>query len=271
MAGNAFCRIDGVLAEEANQAVIFRRGPSIVCQMLLWDLNTDLVTPGQWMRARVYPKRCDVSQDGRYLVLAATKYGTSFPEDSDRFRRSGWTAVSRPPYFTALCLWFTGGAWGGGGFWRTNYALTINRSTVLWEEHIPPSSMLSIKLLSLPPPEHEPLFTRRLLRRGWKGRCGSTFGSLTKRFQSGYLKYEWEGIRERWSAVDLDGKERLVLEPKEWHPQWLDVDRRGRLIYGHEGCLWAWDQFPNGKAEMIADLNGNKFEGIAPPDWATQW
>jgi hypothetical protein len=37
---------------------------------------------------------------------------------------------------------------------------------------------------------------------------------------------------------------------------------------GIAGCLWGWEGFADGKPTLIADLTQNKFESIAPPDWA---
>src|SRR5688572_29305935 len=105
-------------------AVIFRRGPSKLTQQLVWDLETDEITRGQWIGGHVYTRRCDISPDGKYLVAAFTNYSQSLRDRSkykfkDEWLASGWTAISRPPYFTALALWFTGGAWNGGGLWES--------------------------------------------------------------------------------------------------------------------------------------------------------
>ncbi len=106
-------RIGGILATKAARAVIFRRGPSDVVQQLLWDLDTDEVQPGQWIRARVYTRRCDLSPGGRHLVaffsnfsphrmeVAARKYGLEHGCEAE-----AWTAISVAPCLTALALWF---------------------------------------------------------------------------------------------------------------------------------------------------------------------
>src|ERR1019366_2592403 len=97
------CRIDGILAADANTAVIFRRGPTAVCEMLVWDLNTDIVTPGQWLRARVYTRRSDVSPDGKHVIISASSYANWRRKDAaDPFLACGWTAISHPPYFSGL-------------------------------------------------------------------------------------------------------------------------------------------------------------------------
>ncbi len=74
-------RVHAVLAREADKAVIFRRGPSNQTALLGWDLKSDTFELGQWFRGRIYPYRCDLSPDGKYLVYFAAKYGRTNPVD----------------------------------------------------------------------------------------------------------------------------------------------------------------------------------------------
>src|ERR1700760_351322 len=98
-------RLFVLLARDAPVGVILRRGPSKQVLMIHWNLKNDTFVHGQWLKARVYERRCDLSPEGDMLLyFAATHrkpYGT-------------WSAVSRPPFFTALALWPKGDAWGGG-------------------------------------------------------------------------------------------------------------------------------------------------------------
>ena len=60
-------------------------------------------------KGRIYERRCDLSPDGQLLGYFA----------ADRLSGFGtWTAVSRPPFLTALALWPKGDAWGGGAFFQ---------------------------------------------------------------------------------------------------------------------------------------------------------
>jgi hypothetical protein len=117
-------RLFGIVAREARKAVVFRRGPSKQVRMLLWDLATDEVTPGQWLSGRIYEERCGVSPDGQLLVYFAGKFKTKL---------GTFTAVSRPPFFTALALWPDGSTYGGGGFFEDNRKLILNYGYVLAE------------------------------------------------------------------------------------------------------------------------------------------
>ena len=61
-------RIHAILARAADKAVVFRRGPSSKTAILEWDLKADKFKLGQWFYGSLYPYRCDISPDGRYLA-----------------------------------------------------------------------------------------------------------------------------------------------------------------------------------------------------------
>jgi len=318
------CRIDGIVAHSANSAVVFRRGPSHRCQLLTWNFDSDEILPGQWLNGRVYTPRCDVSPDGRYLVIGATNYSRSrnishpSVKPGDEYLTSGWTAISRPPYFSALALWFTGGAWNGGGIWDGPKSLRINDAPCLFHEAVSPGKAIKVRSLRLGASEDEPIFSMRLALRGWKEerkqvttllnpdwrRESKRFlkvllnpkaldamlemlpdaldkmmpryrtevtGIMRKPIPRGWLEREtWYG-NQAWRLVDDSGVVRKDWKPNSFHPQWIDVDGRGRVVFGEAGCLWAWTDFPDDEPKLIADLNGNRFEPVAAPDWAKEW
>src|SRR5579862_3754113 len=90
------CRLFVLLARNAPTAVIFRRGPSRWVQLIKWNTQADTFEPGQWFHGRVYEKRADLSPDGSLLIYFAAKFGRSVTDGM-----YSWTAISRPPYFTA--------------------------------------------------------------------------------------------------------------------------------------------------------------------------
>ncbi|MCC6687365.1 MAG: hypothetical protein IT205_10335 [Fimbriimonadaceae bacterium] len=306
------------MAREANQVIVLRRGPSKYTQMLVWDLSTDQVTPGQWLKGRVYEKRCDVSPDGKHFVGCCSNYsqshrkrfaGTANWEGS--WIHCGWTVVSHPPYFTAVGLWLTGGAWNGGGVWKSNKHLAVNNFPHCWEERQSPKG-IQVSKLNLPMSEDD-VYELLLQQRGWKQqviletevvnpdwreRSKEMFGRLEKfladpsligealacefastipqfrtsregvwqkEFEKGRLFRRESHDHEVWGLVS--DRNQLVREwrPKRFQAHWIDVDNDDRPIFGDNGCLWRWRRFPDGEPRMIADLNSNKFENIAPP------
>jgi hypothetical protein len=134
--------------------------------MLVWDFNSDEVTSGQWLKGHVYTKRADVSPDGRYVVIAASNYSKAHNSE-EGWLTSGWTAISRPPYFSALAVWLTGGAWNGGGIWKRKRDLSLNNFAHCWKARVKPTNAIRTKNLDLGPSENEPIYTMRLREHGW--------------------------------------------------------------------------------------------------------
>jgi hypothetical protein len=116
------CRLYAILARDGRSAVVFRRGPSRQVRLLRWWLAGDTIEPGQWLMGRIYERRCDLSPDGELLVYFAAKWETP---------AATWTAISRPPYLTALAFWPKGDAWGGGGHFLGERMLGLNHGAVV--------------------------------------------------------------------------------------------------------------------------------------------
>ncbi len=68
------CRLFGLVARQARKVVVFRRGPSKQCCLILWDLATDSFEIGQWVKTRVREQWSDVSPDAAYLIYHADDY-----------------------------------------------------------------------------------------------------------------------------------------------------------------------------------------------------
>ncbi len=115
-----------LLARQANVGVILRRGPTKWFHVTLWDTQKDAFEGGQWFRGRIYPERCDVSPDGKLFLYFAGKFRQ---RDVARGYGTTWTAVSRPPYLTALALWPIGDTWGGGGVFLDDRTVLISTSS----------------------------------------------------------------------------------------------------------------------------------------------
>ena len=64
-------RIHPIRARSANMAVIIRRSPSKSVCMMLWDRRNDTFKLGQWLRGRIYERRCDLSPDGKHFIYFA--------------------------------------------------------------------------------------------------------------------------------------------------------------------------------------------------------
>ena len=157
-------RLHVLIARHAPRAVVIRRGPSRFACTLAWDLATDTFSLGQWVRARLYERRCDLSPDGRHLIYFALN-GRWESET-----RGAWTAISRAPYLKALTLYAKGDAWNGGGVFRDNKSYLLNG---VHEKPLLDHSGLSC-VGGAPPPgpygnnECLGVYYPRLLRDGWR-------------------------------------------------------------------------------------------------------
>jgi hypothetical protein len=118
-------RLYALIARERRVGVIFRRGPSNQVRLIRWTLGDDRFEPGQWLKARVHEQRCDLSPAGEFLCYFVTSYRNPY-RTCATISRPTWTAISRPPYFTALALWPKGDSWGGGGLFASKIRLRLN-------------------------------------------------------------------------------------------------------------------------------------------------
>ena len=274
------CRLSVILAREAPVGVIFRRGPAKWVQIVHWDTATDTFTPGQWFHGKVDPERSDLSPDGSKLLyfaiklngrtLADTEYGTS------------WTAISRPPYLTALALWPTGYAWGwtfsGGGKFLSNTEIWLRllKDIEPHPDHLPQGLTVCSNA--------EAAKRLREMRDGWE--CvqdwqyfpGSfkTRGPRIDRKQNPYgpkvlVRTKNTADDKEYTAYTLEdgtGANELLTGA-----DWADWDHRGRLVLAREGKLLAQDADTIGREppQELTDLTGNTFKAIIAPAWARQW
>jgi hypothetical protein len=103
------CRLYVLVAAGAPSALVLRRGPTAWWHLLHWDLATLALTPGAWFRGNLYPRRCDISSDGRLFGYFAMKAAHGTPQWPGTY-----FAVSKTPWLESLCAWETCGTWTWG-------------------------------------------------------------------------------------------------------------------------------------------------------------
>src|SRR3974390_1274716 len=99
------CRLYVLVATKAEVALVLRRGPTRWWHLLLWDLTSLTLTPGAWFRGNLYPRRSDISPDGRLVGYFAHKVcpPSNWPD--------AYCAISKAPWLEALVAWKTCGTW----------------------------------------------------------------------------------------------------------------------------------------------------------------
>jgi hypothetical protein len=274
------CRLSVFLALEAPSAVILRRGPSEWAQLIRWDRTTDTFEPGQWFHGRAYERRCDVSPDGRLFIYFASKQAPRQDEDDVG---AAWTAISRPPYFTALALWRNLGTWYGGGVFKTNRDVLLDVTCRLDpHEKFRPRGLRFDRC----PADSAP-WEQRLLLHGWQMEERGFHPRTHMRV----------GRREIWWKRDRTGRVKLVREIGDvdfrrfggpyvdgyWletgddivplsGATWADWEDGERLVLVRDGKILEgrWDGSKLSERDLF-DASPLKPVQVAPPDWAQRW
>lgn len=282
-------RLHVVLARETSKAVIVRRGPSKWARIILWHTDTDTFENGQWLRGRIFAERCALSPDGSLLLYFAMQW-----HKARGGYRGTWTALSKPPYLTALALWPLGDSWSGGGIFLDNRSVYLHQyPTEPHPDHVPPKQLRVI----------------------------TSEDQLTKRDQRTLERIkekDWRLVHEPANKEELLVDGRRVKDPPVWHyphptnerytlvqrkygyrpdyypnpsligyalmdwvnnteiklegVNWAEWDQQGRLAYVRDGQVFAQEPQQVGTfARPLADFNDMKFEEIPPPGWATRW
>ena len=291
------CRLFAILAREAPRAVILRRGPSKWVQAILWHTDDDTFEYGQWFHGRIYERECDLSPDGALFLYFASKITARTLRDLKY--TYAWTAISKPPYLTALALWPKGDIWGGGGLFRDRRTITLNHDPDHMAPH-PAHRPRRLKILPWPGAEGDwprgSVYSERLKRDEWQ---------LVKKgawppFPMSSRRRQWVAERPTiWQKAHPSGRYRLrwILRAHEFDrlggaevsdyeieevasrmrvpvvgATWTEWDQRGRLIFARDGQLHATSAAePGGAAAMLADFNDQRPYELPAPDWARTW
>ena len=265
--------------------VIFRRGPSKQVMLIKWNTKKDSFEPGQWFKGRVYERRCDLSPNGEFLIYFAAKQKPPL---------YSWTALSKPPYFTALALWPKGDCWNGGGWFINDKMIRLNHSALQAKLH-PDFRAGPVKVVGYTEfgGEDDTVWHIVLARDGWtqtvegkqQDRGGVRGWDLNPSQQWRKPHPRKENLAMEMSIIGIGGKDvpwyqikYRVLGPGNVAldlglTDWADWDNRGDLVFARRGCLFrqSFSKSNPAGAVQIADFNGFNFEQVAPPAKAQRW
>ncbi len=268
-------RVHIILARDAETAIVIRRGPSKSVCTMLWDRQRDTFALGQWLRGRIYERRCDLSPDGKHFIYFAMN--GKWTSDV----KGSWTAISRTPHLKAIGLWANGSCWNGGGLFVTNRKYWLNAFRFGHEVRLNPSKLSQHEGF----PFHESyggecpgVYYIRLQRDGWRlAGHGSDIEDEVSTFEkdlpNGWVLrktahatinhpigkgcyYDSHSLHHRAHKIDLDFP--------DW--EWADWDRK-RLVWVHEGMLFTSPLTAKGLGaeKQIYDFNPLTFEAIEAP------
>ena len=267
-------RLHALLASDGKTGLIIRRGPSKTVAVIGWNRRKDTFQVGQWLRGRIYERRCDLSSDGVWFIYFAMNGRW------DSKTKGSWTAISRTPYLKAVTLLAKGDCWNGGGLFTGK-----NRYWLNGFGHVP--MQVYPKLVedtSYRPVEHyggecPGVYYLRLQREGWKiveRKEHSKWNDTTtfeKQLPGGWvlrkLAHEQVGAPPSkgcyWDEHQLTHPESgTAVDGKDW--EWADMDGK-RLVWARRGQLWAGYVRKGGlhDARCLRDFNDMTFEAIAAP------
>jgi hypothetical protein len=266
------CRLFIYLARTAPLAVVLRRGPTDWARLSLWHTDTDRIDHGQWIKGRVYERRSDVSADGSLFAAFIRQSGGRHPG------ADSWIALSRPPYFTALAVWFVGGTYHTGAFFPADDTLWLG-----YMEDRPPDVGVKPSALRIEAPRAIPYIDgtsewtdrtvhfNRLLRDGWRLLEREPHASMWERPHPSAamtltMTHVFEDFRRfggpyvvSYSVTMGDGQEHTVGEAS-----WADWDQQGRLVVAKDGRLSVWRE--PGSLDLLADFNGQEPDPQAAPE-----
>jgi hypothetical protein len=268
-------RIYCIPATEAPVLAVFRRGPTNWSHVGRWDLASGRYEPGAWLAGRIFPRRSDLSPDGRLLCYFAHKPSATWEHGE------AYVALSKLPWLTALHAFATCGTWTRGYYFTedggcdnpTDANLPIpyglrsisvvqfaNERRRGWEE-APDSPVRDPKdawderrnarMLKRQPGANRVLCVESL---GW---AGGEFG----------VDQAVDGLRVRYSLESAGNVELLD------DLQWADWDREGQLLAAtRSGKL----QVRNLKAARTEIVFEEDLSVLAPnptpaPLWAQRW
>ena len=276
------CRLRVLLARRAPVGIIFRRGPSNWVQLIKWNTKTDKFEAGHWLHGHIYAGRSDLSPDGSLLIYFARKMNRK--QQENREYTYAWTAISKPPYLTALALWPKGDCWHGGGLFETNNRVMLNHRP---EDSKPHPNHLPKGVRVKPNPdaagEDDPIEIPRSERDGWvftqwlqydyKRRVTVKPCIFEKRHPNKRLVLivakSFARNQEAWTCEILDSMQnRLTVGTGTW----ADWDQQGQLVFAANGKLFRGAvKRDHVELKQVADFNSSKPVQFQAPKWAQRW
>jgi len=254
---------------------VFRRGPTNWAHVGRWEPAAGHYEPGAWLGGRIFPRRSDLSPDGRYLCYFAHKPGVTWEHGE------AYVAISKLPWLTALHAFSTCGTWtrgycfteGGKSDHSQGAALPIpyglrsipagqfaNERRRGWTEA--PDSPARHPTDAWD--QHRNACMRKPQPQGTRVLCVESLGWAGGEFG---LEQAVDGLRVRYS-LESNGDLELFDDL-----QWADWSREGNLLVATRAGQLQVRRVNGGRSDIISEVDLSCLEpNPAPaPSWAQQW
>ncbi len=256
---------------------VLRRGPTDWFSIGRWDLEQPAFESGAWFRGTLYPQKCDLSPDGRWLAYSAHKLPSSWPAGSI------YEAISRLPWLTALVAWEAGTTYTRG-FHFDDVAGQSDLGTPDFGDAGPCLARFGLRL-------NPPIQFAVERRRGWSEAPGTpsreSGGPWDEQRRIEMRKHQPNGRL----MLHVEGSFAGFRTSPGWHEpaayylsdgidltplngvQWADWDSQGRLLVATaQGALEI--RTLDGTDQTVVfkeDLSGLAPDPSPPPEWAAHW
>ncbi len=253
-------RIFCLPATAAPVVAVLRRGPADWSHVGRWDLRRRVYEPGAWLRGRVFPRRCDLSPDGRWLCYFAHKPGATW-EHGDTY-----IAVSKLPWLTALHASGANGTWTRGSQFIEGRDASREGPALPIPYRLAPTRTAQfaaerrrgwVESPDSPPRDPKDLWDQRRNARLERPQPG---GDRTLHVESvGLAGGEFgveqavDGLRVRYAIADGDDIELLD------DLQWADWDAEGRLLVATRDGRIQIRELRDGLARVVFEVDLNAF------------
>lgn len=263
-------RLHALIARDQNVAIVIRRGPSKQVATFLWNLDKDNFKIGQWLKGRIYERRCDISRDGKHFLYFA------MTDKRSNKAAATWTALSRMPYLKALDFYPKGDAWEGGGIFLNNKEYFLNDR--YYHKHKDERRTSGLQCLNNMRAKHAhgaeclSIYFPRLIKEGWEliehqnniAIFEKTLGDwvLRKIAHAGTNTPDGKGCY--WDEHILNYKKKLTIDGANW--EWADFDKK-TVVFAEKGCLFRAKISADfmAKPKKLIDFSKHVFEPIRAP------
>ena len=254
---------------------VFRRGPTNWSHVGCWNISQGRYVPGAWLRGRIFPRRSDLSPDGRLLCYFAHKPNATWEHGE------AYVAISRLPWLTALHAFGTCGTWTHGYYFtedgdRDN-AEDMKLPIPYGLRSIPVAQFASERrrgweeASDCPPRDPKDVWDERRNVRMQKRQPGGHrvlyVNSIGRAFGEFGAAQAVDGLRVNY-WLESEGSLELLNDL-----QWADWDRQGQLLVANRsGKLQVRRLNDKGYETLFEeDLSVLEPNSSPAPAWATRW